>query len=524
MPFFVILRRLTPLLCLCLSSLFVAGCASLPEHVERPESHTLPVVPEGRLAKIAAISTPSEELSGFRLMPSGAFALNTRVTLANMAEHTLDLQYYLLQDDSTGRYLMRALRDAAQRGVRVRLLVDDLYTGGEDDLFLGLAAYPNVEIRLFNPFPGGRAGFISRFVASPFEIGRLNHRMHNKLFVVDGVMAVAGGRNMGNEYFMRSETENFVDLDAFIVGAVVPQLEDIFDDYWNSSVVYPLASIAHNSLTPVERRAYFDVKTSPSTTPDLPALPSTDTLGYGPLVDELERGRLGLTWASAFAYADLPSKLTMEADDVATVQYNLIELMKRAKKEVLISSPYMIPGQAGMDMMREDRSHGVTVKILTNSLAATDEPVVHVGYSHYRRQMLELGVELYELSPARVAKATRLGMFGTSVGRLHAKIAAIDRRTVFIGSMNFDPRSAHKNTELGVIIESPQLAREIVRLFDLAAYQSAYRLRLTKSDARIEWLATEMDKEEVIDDEPGATFWEKLELDLISPLAPEELL
>jgi putative cardiolipin synthase len=166
----------------------------------------------------------------------------------------------------------------------------------------------------------------------------------------------------------------------------------------------------------------------------------------------------------------------------------------------------------------------VTVKILTNSLAATDEPVVHVGYSHYRRQMLELGVELYELSPARVAKATRLGMFGTSVGRLHAKIAAIDRRTVFIGSMNFDPRSAHKNTELGVIIESPQLAREIVRLFDLAAYQSAYRLRLTKSDARIEWLATEMDKEEVIDDEPGATFWEKLELDLISPLAPEELL
>ncbi len=457
-------------------------------------------------------------------MPNGAFALNTRVTLASMAQKSLDVQYYLVADDGTGRYLLRALRDAAARGVRVRLLVDDLYDGGEDELFLGLAAYPNVEIRLFNPFPGGRGGFVSRFVASPQDFSRLNHRMHNKLFIADAAMAVAGGRNMADEYFMRSEVENFVDLDSFVVGAVVGQLEEIFDDYWNSSVVYPLESIAHSSRSPAERRAFFDDAAGPVKTPDPAPLISTDSLGYGPIADELERGRLGLIWAPAFAYADLPSKIQMDSADVATVQYNLIELMRRAKREILISSPYLIPGKSGMQMFSDVRKRGVSVKILTNSLASTDEPVVHIGYSHYRREMLRLGVELYELSPNRVTHTKRLGMFGASVGRLHAKLAVIDRQTVFIGSMNFDPRSAHENTELGVIIESPQLAREVVRLLDLAELQSAFRLRLAEPDSKLQWLATEGETEQVLDDEPDSSFWMKFQLKLLEPLAPEELL
>ncbi|MGA2552005.1 MAG: phospholipase D family protein [Burkholderiaceae bacterium] len=503
----------------------VAGCATLPKEVERQSSEAVEASQATTLGKIATISSPAEELSGFRLMPVGSYALNTRVTLARMAEKSLDVQYYLVSDDQTGRYLLRQLRDAALRGVRVRLLVDDLYSAGEDSLFLGLRAYPNVEVRLFNPFPGGRSGFLSRFAASPFEIERLNHRMHNKLFVADGAMAVAGGRNIADEYFQRSNTENFVDLDSFVCGAVVPQLEQIFDDYWNSEYVYPLESIAHTDRSQEELREDFERRTGPASTPDPEPLPATDTLGYGPLADDLERGRLGLTWAPAFAYADRPSKISMEksfAED--SVQYNLLELMRKAKSEVDISSPYLIPGPSGMSMIRDDRKRGVTIKILTNSLAATDEPVVHIGYSHYRRAMLDAGVELAELSPSRIKTAKRLGMFGTSIGRLHAKLAVIDRQTLFIGSMNFDPRSAHKNTELGIIIESKPLAKEVMRLLEIARYQSAYTLRLMKNTNEIEWLNIEDDDAMVQHDEPDSGFWLRLELELLTPLAPEELL
>jgi putative cardiolipin synthase len=506
-------------------ALGIGACASLPEHVVRTESSAVEPTRETTLGRIATDSSPAEELSGFRLMPIGSYALNTRIVLARKAERTLDLQYYLVADDETGRYLLRAVRDAALRGVRVRLLVDDLYTSGEDSLFLALASYPNVQIRLFNPFPGGRSGFVTRFAASPLEFSRLEHRMHNKLFIADGAMAVAGGRNMADEYFMRSSVENFVDLDAFVCGAVVPQLSDIFDDYWNSPYVYPLESIVTSNHSPKALQAEFEERTRLVTGPEGDALPATDTLGYGPLADDLERGRLGLIWAPAFAYADVPSKIAMESGfDADSVQYNLIELMRKAKSEVQISSPYLIPGPSGMDMIREDRKRGVSIKILTNSLAATDELVVHTGYSRYRRAMLEAGVELSELSPDRIKRAKRLGMFGTSIGRLHAKLAVIDRQTLFIGSMNFDPRSAHENTELGIIIESQPLAKEVARLLEIARYQSAYRVQLSKDKSAIEWLAIENDNPTILHEEPDSSFWQRLELELLNPLAPEELL
>jgi len=525
MPYRVHMRNAILTGSVAVGALFLCACASLPQQVARQKSTAIAPSSDTLLGKIAVDSSPAEQLSGFRLMPIGSFALDTRLTLARMAQKSLDLQYYLIGDDPTGRYLLRTLRDASLRGVRVRLLLDDLYTSGEDELLLGFAAYPNVEVRLFNPFPGGRSGFLTRFVASVPDIPRLNHRMHNKLFIADGAMAVAGGRNMADEYFMRSTVENFVDLDSFVIGAVVPELSEIFDSYWNSKYVYPLQSIVRSSRSRQALQAEFEAETGPATTPPPGLLPTTDTLGYGPLSDDLQTGRLGLIWAPAFAYADMPSKIAIDEDDVQdTVQYNLIGLMRQAKHEVFISSPYLIPGKAGMSMIESDRKRGVSIKILTNSLAATDEPVVHTGYARYRRAMLDSGVELYELSPDRVKLAKRLGMFGTSVGRLHAKIAVIDRQTLFIGSMNFDPRSARKNTELGVIIESPQLSREVVRLLNIAALQSAYRLQISKDNGQLEWFATEMDKEEIMYEEPDSTFWMRLELQLLSPLAPEELL
>jgi putative cardiolipin synthase len=502
-----------------------SGCATLPPYRPQPKEVAIPPSATATtLGKIAALSSPGDELTGFRLMPIGAFALDTRVQLAQRAEKTLDVQYYVLADDRTGRYLMRALRDAALRGVRVRILMDDLYEGGEDDLLLGLAATPNVEIRLFNPFPGGRAGFASRFVAAgPFEFEHLQHRMHNKLFIADNAMAVAGGRNIADEYFMRSESENFVDLDVFVCGSVVTELSDIFDTYWNSKFVRPLEDVAHASKPHNQLVADFKTAMSPENAPVPQALPANDQLGYGPLRDDLDGGRLGLIWGIAFAYADPPSKISPEASDEETVQYNLIELMEAAKTEVLISSPYLIPGKTGMNMMIHDRKNGVRVRIMTNSLASTDEPVVHIGYDHYRIPMLENGVELYELSTGRIKRATRLGVFGTSIGRLHAKIAVIDRQTVFLGSMNFDPRSAHENTELAIIAENGQLAREVVRVLDIAQFQSCYKVQLDKN-GHLQWVTPGDTDAEVLTEEPDTSFWKRFELNLLSPLAPEELL
>ena len=512
-------------------ALTLGGCAGLPPVTTRSLTQAIPASVTSTLGRIAAESSPDEALSGFRLLPIGAFAIDTRLALIKRAERSIDVQYYLIADDETGRYFLRALRDAALRGVRVRLLMDDLYTAGSDPLLLGLASYPKVEIRLFNPFPGWREHLLTRFLYSAQDFSRVNRRMHNKLLVVDGAMAVAGGRNIANEYFMRHAQANFVDLDAFITGALVPTLQALFDDYWNSPIVFPLHSIVPPDDDVETQRLRFDNATAPSITPPPEAPPNTDVLGYGPLTDELDAGRLGLIWASATAYADPPNRLKglgasyglVPLEDVESVRYDVLDLIRSARKEVVLTSPYLIPGERGIALFAEQRQRGVKFKVLTNSLAATDEPLVHVGYRKYRSLMLKLGVELYELSPVRVQRASRLGMFASSQGRLHAKTAVVDRRHIFIGSMNFDPRSEKSNTEMGVFIDSPQLAREVLRLMDLDKLQASYRLMLAP-DGSLRWLAADDEGEVSFDSEPDASFATKFWLELLAPLAPEELL
>ena len=519
---------------LALASLLCGGCAVLPpvSEIARTPSTAILASPDTALGKIAADSTPAPGLTGFRLLPIGSFALGTRIALVRRAQVSLDLQYYLLQNDDTGRYLLRTLRDAALRGVRVRLLLDDLYTSGEDELLLGLAATPNVEIRLFNPFPEGRNSLLSRFTASLFDFGRVEHRMHNKLFIADGAMAVTGGRNIGNEYFMRDGSTNFVDLDTFVTGALVPQLQFLFDHYWNSPFVYPLQAIVPPVADAATLRARFEAATDEHTTRPPPRPSVNDVLGYGPIADEFDDGRIGLVWARADADADPPEKIVEHMPGVKrlpyleqeAVRYNVLERLRSAGSEVVMTSPYLIPGAAGIEMMTALRQKGVRIKLLTNSLAATDEPLVHIGYKHYRKQMLRLGVELYELSPTRVKRNRRLGMFGSTLGRLHAKTAVIDRRLVFIGSMNFDPRSDQHNTEMGLFIDSPQLAREVLRLMDLDKLQSSYRVRLRPGTDEVQWIGLNDDGEFVLDEEPDVDGWTQFWQRLLAPLAPEQLL
>jgi putative cardiolipin synthase len=517
---------------LLLLALLLGGCSALPREVDRLPSTAVPATPASALGRIAAVSSPDPLLTGFRLLPIGAFALDTRLQLIGRAERSIDVQYYLVQDDETGRYLLRALRDAALRGVRVRLLLDDLYTSGNDDLLLGLAAHPNVQLRLFNPFTVGRASFFTRFAFSLNEFSRVNRRMHNKLLIADGAMAVTGGRNVANEYYMRHEQANFVDLDAFIAGHLVPQLHELFDDYWNSPASFPIGAIVRSGRTPESLRALFDEVTGPLHTPPPEPPPVNDVLGYGPIADDLDSGRLGLVWAQAATYADPPQRIKglgahygmVPLQDIESVRYNVAEMMRRARREVVMTTPYFIPGERGLALMAEMRRRGVSVKVLTNSLAATDEPLVHSAYRRYRPQLLQLGVELHELSPLRVRRTSRLGMFDSTQGRLHAKTAVIDRSRVFIGSMNFDPRSEKHNTEMGVFVDSPQLAREMLRLMDLDKFQASWRVVLAPDGRSLRWLAQDDEKEIVLLQEPEADFWKRFWLNLLAPLAPEELL
>jgi putative cardiolipin synthase len=347
--------------------------------------------------------------------------------------------------------------------------------------------------------------------------------------MADGAMAVIGGRNVANEYFLRNSMgQNFIDVDAFAVGWIIEPLQGLFDRYWNADAVYPLQAIARTHVSASELRRRFEEWTGPAMTPPPDPLPRSDILGYGPISEDLDSGKLGLVWGEAYVFADHPDKpFDGEAGgelEETSVTYNVFEALRKAKKEVLISSPYLVPGKMGMELFSELTGRGVKVTAMTNSLGSTDEPLVHVGYTAYRDSMLSLGMDLYEISGSRVKRNRRENLFGASLGRLHAKLAVVDRRWLFVGSMNLDPRSATINTELGAVIDSPQLAREMIRIIDIDRLQSAYRLRLSADGQRCEWLGYEDEKEVVLTEEPDSNFWLRLKLRLLRPFVPESLL
>jgi putative cardiolipin synthase len=524
------LRRFGAAMALVALTVLATGCASLPRDVQRAPSQAWPPSEDTELGRIAAASTTDHALSGFRLLSWSEQAFATRLEMAARAQRSLDVQYYVLDDDDTGRKLLRALRDAAQRGVRVRVLLDDLYTVGHDPLLLGLAAYPNVEVRLFNPFPARFDSIGERFAASLFDLGRLNHRMHNKLFIADGAMAIAGGRNIGDEYFMVANGANYIDLDVFAIGAVLPRLGALFDRYWNSEHVYPVQAIVPSADSATEWQQRFEAATvpRPGRGPQPPGAGSVDLLGQRSLAEEMQSGRLALIWAVAEAFADSPDKVIDHARSPATGQPETVTVRKSlmtelllARHEVLVSSPYMVPDRSVMDDIAEGRLWGVSITVITNSLASTDEPFVHAGYQRYRSEMLDLGVKLFEVAPSRVQRSARLGSFGQSIGRFHAKAAAIDGELMFIGSLNFDPRSEKHNTELGLLIHSPELTGQLVKLAEVVMTEAAYRVRLGADRRSLEWTIKTVEGEQTFGEEPDTGWWQRALLQVVAPFVPE---
>ena len=504
----------------------LGGCAALPSQVERTASYARGDVGGTALAKIAATSTPGADAgaSGFRLLVDGAEAFDTRLALIRRAEETLDVQYYLIADDASGREFLRELGDAAARGVRVRILVDDLHATGQDVPFARLAARDNVQVRVFNPLPVRSGGFVQRIVFSMHEFSRINRRMHNKLFIADGSFAVTGGRNIADAYFDRSGDASFIDMDVLASGPVVARLGAVFDAFWNSEAAYPIGSLAAapapsaddsaGPAGPVAEAGRSTAETSPRGS------------ASGTVAAELATGQVTLEPASADVVADAPHKALGDGS-APTVAAAHDALLASAQSEVLIASPYFVPVAEARDTLAGLRARDVGVSVLTNSLATTDEPLVHYGYASHRPALLAAGIALHELMPAAEASGERHGSIGGSgggstsgsPGRLHTKLTVVDEERVFVGSMNMDPRSARSNTEAGLVIHSAPLARLVAKFLRVRQELASYRVE--RQGQRLAWRSR---RGEVHAEEPRAASEPALPVRVLAQLLGEGVL
>jgi phosphatidylserine/phosphatidylglycerophosphate/cardiolipin synthase-like enzyme len=497
---------------LALSVLVVAGCASLPRHVHKTRTEAFAAPDSTALGEIVEVEEPAKNLSGVRLLSSGDEALASLLALADHAEQTLDIQYYIIHEDDSTRIFLHHVRMAADRGVRVRVLIDDLNTAGEDRRFMHLSEHHNVEVRVFNPFTAARFSAWIRWVASASDIQRINHRMHNKLFVADNAIAITGGRNIGDQYFTRDPYSNYIDLDVVVAGQIVPQLSASFDEFWNSKYAYPIASVA--SAVDAEAAAPAPAEPAPVD-------------GENWLEQQLNAHEVQLIWVPATVLADQPAKIASETspDEEVTIANDISVLMASAKQELIIISPYFVPGEQGLKLLSELVARGVHIRILTNSLAATDAPLVDIGYGRYREPLLKLGIELYEVRPKLGQKHARFHPYRSTNASLHAKALVIDQKIVFIGSLNMDARSARINSELGLVLSSTDIARQVTSLFDDISTDGSYTLRLQAGTNHVEWvIGDDAGVEKVWHTDPGTSRTERLWLKILSPFAPDELL
>jgi cardiolipin synthase C len=451
---------------MCASAVFLAGCATRPpaSSFERPVTHAIPPSTATALGNaVAPLDAAHPGQSGFRVLSSGTEALQMRIALARAATKTLDMQYYIANEDTTGKLLLGAALYAADHGVRVRMLLDDLNFKDIDDLMAGLNSHPNIEIRVFNPYGSSHRSMFERTTDLFTKLDQFTRRMHNKAMIADNQLAIVGGRNVGDEYFSASPTLQFRDIDVLAAGPITADVSASFDEYWNSSGAYPLRALNHQHFSEQELdatretlRAHWRADADPY---------NAKPINATPLATQISKEELGLTWAPAEFKADTPGKIDQPSPDyVSPPLQRLIELTHEAQKEFLVVSPYFVPHDAGVTALTELTQRGVRVAVLTNSLAATDAVAVQAGYSPYRVPMLQHGVELYEFKPDQQTPATVAG--SRSRASLHAKTYVIDRKILVIGSMNLDPRSANLNTELALFIHSPALAGQVAGMFD----------------------------------------------------------
>ena len=438
--------------------------------------------------------------SGFYPLADGIDALAARLLLAERAERTIDAQYYLIKNDITGNAFINVLLRAADRGVRVRLLVDDIFTGGYDAGMAGLNSHPNFEIRIFNPFARRSA----RFMDGLTSFSRVNRRMHNKSFTVDNQITIIGGRNIADEYFGAREDAKFGDLDVMGIGPVVNDVSNMFDSYWNHERAAPIEAFADMPDDPaaeLERvRAGLEQSRERIMTSKYAAAVRDQILEY------VESDVSPFVWAPYTLAVDSPDKsFKSKAEAAASIKTPLRESLLSARSEAIIISPYFVPQKAGIEAISEIQRSGVDVTIITNSLAANNQSSVHGGYAPSRKPLLESGVKIFEVRPDADVSGSEIVAASGAKATLHTKAFIVDRRELFIGSFNFDPRSANINTELGVIIRSPEMAKQFTEVILANLAHQTYEVFLNEK-GKLRWRGIEDGQEVIFDKEPQTTW------------------
>ena len=497
------MKRIVEACLITLALSLVAGCATIDYDYPRSESYFLPDTSDTRLGQgigSSAAEHPPDQ-SGFYPMNDGVDALTARLLLAELGEKSIDVQYYLIKNDIVGRAFIYSLLQAADRGVRVRLLLDDMFTQGYDIGMAALHSHPNFEIRIFNPFHRGAAG---RAQSALTGFGRINRRMHNKSFTVDNQVTIIGGRNIADEYFGVREDAKFGDLDVVAIGPVVQEVSNMFDTYWNHETALPAPAFVKERDDP--DAALQELRDNLATAID-------DVRGsrYAEAVrtrylEYLDTDERLYEWAPYELVVDSPDKgVKAKAKGADSITTPLIESLESAEREILIVSPYFVPRKDGIQGLADLEERGVEVTVITNSLAANNQFTVHGGYAPSRKPLLEAGVRIYEVRPDADVAGTEF--IDSSGGRatLHTKAFIVDDKEVFIGSFNFDPRSANINTELGVIIRDPELALFYSVSVEEYLPKQTFEVFLNE-DGKLRWRSYK-DGEEVIYDKEPETTW-----------------
>lgn len=507
-----------------LLALLLAGCATT--RLPHDFSEAIPASDSAFGRSIQAQAAQHEGRSGFRLLPNSSEAFRARAELIRNAQKSVDLQYYIVHNGLSTRALVREILQAADRGVRIRMLLDDTASDGQEEVIATLAVHPNIYIRVFNPLHLGRSTMVTRTMGRLLNLSQQHRRMHNKLWLADNSAAIVGGRNLGDEYFDAKPDLNFTDMDLLCIGPVAEQLGHSFDQYWNSALSQPISDFLLNKPTAEDL-----LKSRQRLEQSLQTTRIENTALYDHLMtyriqQQLENWRKQLIWAHSKAMWDAPSKVLAD-DEPARALLMATQLrpeLDSVSKELIMISAYFVPQKPGMLYLLGRADAGVDVRLLTNSLEATDVPAVHGGYAPYRKTLLEHGVKLYEVrrQPDDPSGGSSFGFSGGSDSSLHTKAMILDKQKVFIGSFNFDPRSVLWNTEVGGLVDSPELAG-YMRKLALEGMVPAVSYQARLENGEVVWITEDDGRVHTLHKEPGGK-WRSFKAWLSDKIGLEKML
>lgn len=511
--------------------LMLSACSTLPKNTQQPIEYAFDTPTDQ--TKLAQIILPLRDtypqLTGYHLLYDPLEALAARLNLIDKAEKTLDLQYYIWDNDKVGALALDAIIRAADRGVKVRLLIDDNNSKKMQGIYLVLAQHTNIDVRLYNPYRFRNV----RTLDIVLDLKRINRRMHNKSFIVDNQVALIGGRNMSNQYYNVSDNYQFSDVDVMLIGSASDEIIHSFDEYWNDDYAYPVANLVDPKKYDLSfeslKQQVADHSQLATVQNYLNLTSRTNTF------DQWLKNDIQLNWVKAHVVKDPPNKTKSLAKEDEYLYHQLGQSLEAPQHSIDIISAYFVPQKDGATLLKNFAKDGAHVRVLTNSYKANDVALVHAFYAKYRQDLLQNNVELYEFLAApefvnlnsyteEISKKSDVSLKGLSRSSLHAKMMALDEKQVFIGSFNFDPRSVKYNTEIGVILDSPTLARSIHETMDQNLSKYAYKLVLNAQD-KINWKVKHLDgKINLFTKEPKIKWWKKVGLKFISWLPLENLM